>query len=299
MSAKSEKEEKDVEKDVDVSSKGESPSVSIPISDEKSPESCDSSNPIESKECQHTDTCEENGILVCQDCGLELSNGVSDGPEWRGGDDDKSHSQIRCSYKRSDQKNIFKELEKYNLSQEIIKLANQYYFKIVNEKILRASTRKAVIFACVFNAFKQTGEFKIPKDLQEIFGLSKSDVSLGIKYFNRYAKDFQMKGVTAGDFIPVIMKKFYSKTDDYHIVNATRILDYVKHNTKELNSSYPQSIAAAVCYYYFKAIGVSISYDKFARFIKMSEVTISKLTHIISDVISKAKDGGPSIEIRC
>jgi len=149
--------------------------------------------------------------------------------------------------------------------------ANDYYFKVVKDQILRASTRKAVIYACVFNAYKDLKQYQIPKELQKKFDLSKADVSIGIKFFNlRRPKTMKSSNISPVEFIPIIMSKF--KAANYHTINAVSIYEFVVKRTNLLNASYPQSIAAAICYYYYKWIGLNISYEKFSSYVGMSEV---------------------------
>lgn len=244
--------------------------------------------------CSHPTSMESAGVKICSNCGLELNCDINQQPEWRSYEED--NGQARCSYKRVCQKNIFKELEKFNLPREVVNKTNNYYFQVVKDQILRASTRKAVIYACVFNAYKDLKQFQIPKELQKKFELNKAEVSIGFKFFNlKKPKSMKTFNISPVEYIPIIMSKF--KAANHHTINAVRIYEFVIQRTNLLNASYPQSIAAAICYFYYKYIGLNISYERFSNFVGMSEVTISKLGKIITNVINEAKEK-PSILLK-
>jgi transcription initiation factor TFIIIB Brf1 subunit/transcription initiation factor TFIIB len=238
--------------------------------------SVDSSFDIGPEEiCCHRNSMESGGVQICTECGLELNSDINQSPEWKSFSEEDS-GQARCSYKRVCQKNIFKELEKFELPREVVNKANDYYFQVVKDQILRASTRKAVIYACVFNAYKDLRQFQIPKELQKKFELNKAEVSTGFKFFNlKRPKSMKTFNISPVEYIPIIMSKF--KAANHHTINAVRIYEFVVQRTNLLNASYPQSIAAAICYYYYKYIGLNISYEKFSCFVGMSEVNYMAL----------------------
>jgi hypothetical protein len=250
------------------------------------------SRAVDEDDCRHSETVEREGTVTCLECGLEISSELSNGPDRRVEDRNCFYSDagsgVRCSYRRAEQKNIYKEIEKFNFPREIVNIANKLYVSVVKDAILRSPLRMAVVFACVFNAYKSIGEFKIPKELQQIFGLAKTDVANGMKYFNlNVPKDFKISTIKIADYIPVIMKRFRAK--EYHIVNAIRILEFVKQRTTLLNSSCPQGIAAAICFYYCSLVNKKrFKCEDFAEIVGMSRVTIDKFSRQITEIIAKS-----------
>ena len=232
-------------------------------------------------------------LRTCLECGLELSTELSNGPDRKVEDRNcyytDNSSGIHCSYRKSDQKNIYKEIEQFNFPIEIVNIANKLYVSVVKDSNLRSPLRRAVVFACIFNAYKSIGDFKIPKELQKIFGISRSDMANGMKYFNlNIPKKFNISTIKISDYIPVIMKRF--KVKDYHIVNAVRILEFVKLRSSLLNSSCPQGVASAICFCYLKLAKKNVKCEDFSEISGLSKITIDKFERQISDVILRSKD---------
>src|SRR5271156_5577616 len=68
--------------------------------------------------CLHKNSTTNNGgVETCSDCGIEIYKELSLEPEWRYyGDNDSKHSSdpSRCHIRKIDDKNIYKDIEKYN-----------------------------------------------------------------------------------------------------------------------------------------------------------------------------------------
>src|SRR5271157_2251300 len=107
----------------------------------------------DSDSCPHDDTIDNNGTETCVSCGLEIAHSLSSSPEWKSFSEDDHGASQRCSWKRTGIRNIYTELEPFNLSREVVLRANELYLQVAGDKTLRS--RKAVIFACVFNAYKE------------------------------------------------------------------------------------------------------------------------------------------------
>ena len=198
-------------------------------------------------------------------------------------------SGIHCSYRKSDQKNIYKEIEQFNFPIEIVNIANKLYVSVVKDLNLRSPLRRAVVFACIFNAYKSIGDFKIPKELQKIFGISRSDMANGMKYFNlNIPKKFNISTIKISDYIPVIMKRF--KVKDYHIVNAVsnfRICEIKKFIAKFKLSS---RSSIGDMFLLLETAKKNVKCEDFSEISGLSKVTIDKFERQISDVILRSKD---------
>ena len=160
--------------------------------------------------CKHTETINENGVDICIECGEALYNKISHEAEYRFyGDNDNQHSfdPSRVQRIRNQDKGIKKDLEKLGLSQEIISIADKHYAKVTNGEIRRGDIRKGIIFACVFQAYKDINNPKTPEQLKDVFNIDRKNISQGINYFKmRMPKeDLKVQYITAEHFIPQIL----------------------------------------------------------------------------------------------
>ena len=147
----------------------------------------------ESDECEHSNTVQKGDMLICTDCGLEIEKMISFQQEWTYYKNSSRHSAdpSRCSFRTVRTRGIIKDIEDINnnFPRAIIDRANDIYKKIINDSIHRATSRKALIFACMFRAYRDQGMPQNPKRLGEVFGLDKKQISQGLKKFNELAKD--------------------------------------------------------------------------------------------------------------
>lgn len=244
---------------------------------------------ISNKCCFHKNTTKENNIEKCSDCGLELISELSMEPEWRMYSDDKPENiQLRCRIRKTDDnKNIFKDLETYNLPKEIQIQTNMLYNTVTNGKILRANNRKAIIYACVLHCFKSTNN-EIPEDLIDKFNLKSKDIAKGLKEFKlSIKKTVKTIHLSKEIYIVKVMKKF--NADDKHIERVKNLYNLVKNKHKTLMRSHQQSVMISLIYVYWKFLSLSnidydISIDKYSKIVNLSVVTISRLSKIIAEL---------------
>ena len=108
-------------------------------------------------ECEHIDIANDNGIVSCVDCGVEVSKIVSYEKDWRyyGSDDTRKNSDPnRCHIRKIEDKSIFKDVESFGFSEKIVNMANDMYSQVTKGKIYRGNSRKAIIFGCIFHSIK-------------------------------------------------------------------------------------------------------------------------------------------------
>ncbi len=237
--------------------------------------------------CLHPNSSNEGGVEVCTDCGIEIYKELSLEPEWRYyGDNDSKHSSdpSRCHIRKVDEKNIYKDIEKCQLTRSITDEANNLYSQVTQGKIRRGNFRKSVIFACVFNAYKYQGNSQIPDELQSKFSLTKKEISKGLNYFNlQMNKKMKPVYISPINFIPKIMKRFNS--NDHHISQVENLYKKIHNKSTLINRSNPQSVISSLVYYYCRLIGGDISCSKFSDIVKLSDITISRLSKNISEIL--------------
>jgi transcription initiation factor TFIIIB Brf1 subunit/transcription initiation factor TFIIB len=238
--------------------------------------------------CLHVSVVNDNGVETCSDCGIEIYKELSLEPEWRFyGDNDSKHSSdpSRCHIRKMDEKNIYKDIEKYEFPFVIRETANSSYSEVTDGKIRRGNYRKAIIFACIFNAYKDSGCPQNPEVLREKFDLTKKEVSKGLTYYNLNKKDKHKRPtyISPVSFISPVMGKF--NANQFHIEKVSELYHRIHNRSKLLNRSNPQSVVSGLVYYYFRLVGGNISSLNFSRMVKLSDITITRISKNISEIL--------------
>ncbi len=241
--------------------------------------------------CIHTNSIMSNGVEVCTDCGTEIYKELSLEAEWRYyGDNDSKHNSdpSRCHLRKNDEKNIYNDVKDIDLPRNIIVEANDLYLLITEGKTRRGKFRKALIFACVFNAYKYQLNPQTPEELQEKFELTKKDISRGLCQFNlKMKKSRKPTYISPINFIPCIMKKKFNSSDE-HVEKVKKLYKKIECKSILLNRSNPQSTISGLIYYYCRLIGKDITCAKFSEIVKLSDLTIGKISRNISEILGTA-----------
>lgn len=243
----------------------------------------------ESKQiCLHPTSVINSGVEVCSDCGIEIYKELSLEPEWRYyGDNDSKHNSdpSRCHLRKIEEKNIYNDIKDIDLPRNIVFEANELYLLITGGKIRRGKYRKSLIFACVFNAYKYQSDPQTPEGLQEKFELSKKDISRGLCQFNlKMKKTKKPTYISPINFIPCIMKKKFNASE-YHVDKVKELYSKIENRSSLLNRSNPQSVISGLIYYYCRLIGKETPCSKFSEMVKLSDITIGKISKNISTIL--------------
>ena len=242
-------------------------------------------------ECEHLDIKEENDVCICIDCGEELKRNFNFEKEWRyyGSDDNRRNTDPnRCQLRKSDDKNIFSDVEKLGLEHGIITVADDIYTQVTKGKIYRGKSRKAIIFACIFQSFKVTGKPQSCEKLKTIFDIEKKVLLKGIKHVTlNLPKDFAAKTryITPLELIEEFMNKF-----DASVEQKGQVVDLyqrVKNKSSILNRARPQSFASGLIYYWMLYNDNSgIQTQEFIQKINLSKLTINKIAREINKILN-------------
>lgn len=237
--------------------------------------------------CKHEEIVEHNGIEICVECGEQMSDYFSVEKEWRYyGDNDNRHSSdpSRCQFRKLPDKGIKKELEKMNFPIEVCNKADLLYLKVTNGEIKRSNLRKGIMFACVFNAYKDLGNPQIPEELQTKFGIDRKNMSKGLTYFHmRNPNKKSSEYISVEHFIPKIMEKFNAKKN--HIDNVVKLYDIIKNSSSIFIRSNPQSVSSSLVFYYLKTIDPEFSISHFSKIVDLSEITMLRIISEIEKII--------------
>lgn len=236
--------------------------------------------------CLHNNIHKENDIEICVDCGLEISKNINLDAEWHYyGDNDVDPS--RCQLRKCEEKTIYKDIEKFDFPYSVKEGANNSYMQITDGKIRRANFRKCLISACIFKEYQNQNIVVNPEEIRDKFGLSKKEFSKGLIHYNLHKKNKNPPTyISPTSFIPRIMSKF--NTNEYHINKVNELYDMIKDKSKLLNRSNPQSVISGLIFYYFKLIGGNITSIKFSKIVNLSDITVTKISKNISDILGTA-----------
>ena len=241
--------------------------------------------------CVHTNVAMDGTNRVCIDCGVMLNNSLTYEKEWRyyGMTDSKHNSDPnRCTVRKNDDKNIFKDVERLGFGDKVISTANDIYQKVTNQNIFRGNTRKGIIFACIFHAYNINQLPKSCEQLIDIFEIDRKIALKGLKFVNlNIPKDFPITrtNVHTEQLILEIMQKFNATRS--HIEEALSIYALIKNRSSLLNRSRPQTVASGLVRYYIMNKNPEISIDYFRTRISLSKITINRMTKEIQSVIEK------------
>jgi len=242
-------------------------------------------SPQESKTCSHINIVEEETCIICIDCGIEFT----DKSIFKNKTNVKHNiDPSRCQIRRQDDKSIHKDVENMGFSNEIVTIANDLYYKVTNNKIYRGNSRKAIIFACIFQAYKIEGRPQSLDNLCNVFSIEKKIALKGFKYINLYApKDatFRNKYITTINIIDDLLSKF--DTDPSQRKAIIDLYYKVKNRSSALNSSKPQSIAASVIWTYCIQHNRKIDIAEFTKKVNLSEPTILRISKEILKILGQ------------
>jgi transcription initiation factor TFIIIB Brf1 subunit/transcription initiation factor TFIIB len=244
----------------------------------------------ESSVCKHTNITQSGYVYLCVDCGEEIIENISQDKEWRYyGQSDTKHSSDpnRCQIRRvEEEKNIFKDVEGMGFKDVIISRANDMYVQVTKDKIHRGNTRKAIVFACIFHAYKSSGNPQSCEPLTEIFHIDRKTGLRGLKLVSLgISKDNinHSTHITPANLVGDIMSEFSASTDQKKEV--IKLYETVRGKSTKINRSRPQSVAAGLIYFWICKNKKNITLKEFSERVKLSELTVSKVAKEISSIV--------------
>ena len=239
--------------------------------------------------CEHKDTVNINSIITCMDCGEEVSKCIMHEQEWRyyGSSDTKSSDPTRVQARKTDEKSIYKDVETFGFNRKVISKANEIYLETSKgNQIFRGNSRKAVIFACIYFAFKL---LNIPQDhenLIELFGLTKRHGLKGIKTVNNNApreSEIHNAKITPIALVKDLMNKFKANNDQ--IETVCKLYSKIENRSSKLKRCRLQSCSAGLVYYWIKLENIDILLTDFAAIAALSQLTITRMAKEIANVL--------------
>lgn len=253
-------------------------------------ETKEETNEKTSSSCAHDNVIVERGTSVCVDCGEEIQHKISQEKEWRYyGQSDNKHVKDpnRVQARKLEDRNIFKDVENLPFSESIVSRANAIYTEVTKGKIFRGNSRRAIVFACIFHAYKLSDLPQSHDGLMKIFGLERKIGLKGLKHVNIYApKESKIRTtyITPKSLIHEIMAQFSATKEQ--IQEVVDIYERIKNTSSRINRSRPQSTASGLVFYWIKLRGKNITLKEFAKKVSLSELTINKIAKEIEELVA-------------
>jgi transcription initiation factor TFIIIB Brf1 subunit/transcription initiation factor TFIIB len=214
---------------------------------------------------------------------------MSHDKEWRyyGGNDSKHSSDPnRVQARKIEERTIYKDVDQMGFSEKLVTEANLLYIQVTNNRIFRGNSRRAIVFACIYNAYKTSGNYQSHAKLIETFKITRKSALKGLRHVSLNASnESRTTYVTPISLVEEIMNEFGATTEQKSQVIA--YYELIKNKSSKLNRSRPQSVASGLVYYWIKKEGKLISIKDFAEKIKLSELTI---TNIVKEITSLLKE---------
>jgi transcription initiation factor TFIIIB Brf1 subunit/transcription initiation factor TFIIB len=172
-------------------------------------------------------------------------------------------------------------------SDKIVCEANKIYFEVTKGQIFRGNSRKAIVFASIFHAYKLSGKPQSHDKLIQVFNLNRKNGLKGLKHINLYApktSTIRTTYITPVNLIEEIMDKFSATPEQKQEV--VTIYNQIKNKSSRLNRSRPQSVACGLIFYWIKNQQKDITIKQFTKKVNLSELTINKIATEIEEVIN-------------
>lgn len=251
-------------------------------------------------DCSHLNISSEKGVDVCIDCGEEITKQMYNTKEWRYyGQSDTRHTSDpnRVQIRKSEERNIYKDVENMGFSEKIINEANKIYFQVTQGQIFRGNSRKAIVFACIFHSYKLSGKPQSHEKLIHIFNLNRKTGLKGLKHVNLHApktSTIRTTYITPINLVEEIMEKFSATPEQK--TEVVNLYNYIRNKSSRLNRSRPQSVGAGLVYYWICSKKKDITLKQFTKKVSLSELTVNKIAKEIAEVINQPDVVLPELE---
>jgi len=171
-------------------------------------------------------------------------------------------------------------------SDKIVSDANKLYFQVVKNQIFRGNSRKSIIFACIYHAFKRSEQPQSHEALINVFNLTRKTSLRGLKHVSLHApKDSSIRTtyITPVHLVKEIMDKF--QATDEQKKEVIDLYKLIKNRSSRLNRSRPKSVSSGLIYYWICKNKKEISIKEFSKKVALSELTVNKISKEICRVL--------------
>lgn len=244
-------------------------------------------------ECDHSkleQDSEDDSTLTCPICGC-LVERITFNPEWKSYADGKDIS--RCKETSSPSASILKSFFQGDLGKlvkiDIIRKETEAkYLQVTGNEMIRGKKRKAIAAACLLYAYHDHRDMRTAEEVRKMVGISKKDMSFGLTTYNVKIPSHRSVSIRPKDLIKRIMIKI--DLDLSLLPSIVEIADQVDTLDDVLSRSAPQSVAAAIVYFYivrFYRSSPLVKKTVFSKKVDLSDITVSKLYKRIEELLPR------------
>ena len=225
----------------------------------------------------------------CIMCGLQIDNEIffnNEHKTFTNNNNRKFNNSSRCHIRKSDEKNIFKDVSNLDIPDNIIQEANTIYQSVVKNQIFRGNTRKAIIFACIFYAYKNMNCPQTCDSLISLFNIERREGLKGLKIVNLNSNNTTITKsnyITPQNIIEEFMNNLSASKEDTE--NVVKLYSLIHKKSEIINRARPQSVASGLIRYYILKHNKNISISDFVSIVKISELTINRMVKEISRIL--------------
>ena len=218
--------------------------------------------------CKH-ELVDDQGF--CPTCGMEVPK-INYKGEW--GD---RHTRAKA------ERSIMKDLDPYNLPDEIKNKANNVFVSIA-PATHRGKKRKQLLFFCLFTAYKELGIHVDPKTIAQLINMDLGGMNKSISMFSEIQTGYRVRKhiVTCVDIVPDYCEKVGISVDA--VSQVTGLASEMLTKCPNLRERYPQTVAAGILRYYMSINGLLVDELAFAKTLCLSEATISQSHKLIQQI---------------
>lgn len=240
--------------------------------------------------CNHLYLSEDG---ICEDCGVLVEEKINYNPEWKnygGGDKTTKNTIQRCHSSKPPVKGnidslfIGKDIPKYIQN----KIAF-FYDKMKEDNTVRSNNRTLMVAVCYYYVCIDEKQYKTPEEVQNFFNIDKKSFSTGINKFLEKFKEYSKIEIN-----PTHLFKRYLislKIDQSHYDNLVKFYNKLPKNNQELNRCKLTSITVGIMYIYMNITepheDAKKNKKEFSELAQLSEITITKVVDIISNIIKE------------
>jgi hypothetical protein len=240
------------------------------------------------KFCFHTDIIQDSDSWICVACGQEIEKIIQHEKEWTYGNSKISGGYNRVQLRKIEQKSIQKDVDMMNFSQNVIDLADKIFKEATNGGIYRGDSRKSMIFASIYYAYKILGNTQSKEQLRQFFNIDNTVASSGIKFIELNSpNDSPIHSVytTTEDLIIDVLSKF--QVPDKHKPKVLELYSRIHNRSSELNRARSYSVTCALVYYWMRRKRINIDISEFIKVVGLGQNTILDLARVIAGLFNK------------
>lgn len=163
------------------------------------------------------------------------------------------------------------------------KIEAERIYQSMSPEAKKGKRLRKIAFYCVFKAFISLGRPKDPKVVAEMVGIPFTDVNKSFSMCSEGTPSLP----TAVFHSPLKFLPQYAQSvglDESCLPDLLAFGEKILAKDSELKDNYPQVVAAGILRYYMSLHGASYPKEEYAKMVKRSEMTISKMVKRIEEI---------------